>query len=123
MVNKNTHLKFLILQPSHYYVLHCLVPVCWDEVARWSMMSSLRFVNRQEHSESADLHQRSSIPGLSKPTIGSSLSHFEHFMKISSKSVHNFSKLSFFKKILDPQDPDGDLDPFQNLTTSSFYHF
>ena len=63
-------------------------------------------------------------PDHSQNLITCSLSLFGHFLKISSKSTHDFlSYLSLKLYFMDPEDPDSGPDHSQNWTISSFYHF
>ena len=70
---------------------------------------------KQEHSESADLRHRSSIPGLSKPTISTDIA-FSPLYFIFLLIVIRITPNLFFI------DPDSDPDHSQNLITRSLSH-
>ena len=56
-----------------------------------------------------------SDPDHSQNLVTCSLSNLGHFLKISSKSIHNFlSYLSLKLHVMDPEDPDSDPDHSQN---------
>ena len=73
------------------------------------------FYYKQEHSESADLHHGSSIPGLSKSTISTEIP-FSPLYFIFLLIVIRITLNLFFR------DPDSDPDHSQNLITCSLSH-
>ena len=105
-----------ILSHSFLYVIY-----------RLCFVNAALFYKYNEHSESADLCQGSSIritpniffmdpdsdPDHSHNLITCSLSHLGHILIISLKSILNF--LSYLSlHFMDPEDPDSDPDHSQN---------
>ena len=72
-------------------------------------------MHKQEHSESADLRHRSSIPGLSKPTVSTDIGFFSLYFIFLLILIRITPNLFFM-------DPDSDPDHSQNLITCSLSH-